>query len=37
MFAADAAASVLNAKRDELQRTLEALVQKGEQWRASIS
>lgn len=34
---ADAATSVLNAKRDELQRTLEALVQKGEQWRASIS
>jgi len=34
---ADATASVLNAKRDELQRTLEALVQKGEQWRASIS
>ena len=34
---ADAAADVLNAKRDELQRALEALGQKGEQWRASIS
>ncbi|HEX6187402.1 MAG TPA: lysophospholipid acyltransferase family protein [Pyrinomonadaceae bacterium] len=34
---ADAAAGVLNAKRDELQRALEALAQKGEQWRASIS
>jgi lysophospholipid acyltransferase (LPLAT)-like uncharacterized protein len=34
---ADAATDVLNAKRDELQRTLEALGQKGEQWRASIS
>ena len=34
---ADAAAGVLNAKRDELQSTLEALTQKGEQWRAGIS
>ena len=34
---ADAAANVLNAKRDELQRTMDTLAQKGEQWRASIS
>jgi len=34
---ADAAADELNAKRDELQRTLEALGEKGQQWRASIS
>ena len=34
---ADAAAGVLNAKRDELQRALDALVQDGERWRASIS
>ena len=34
---ANAAADALNAKRDDLQRALEALVQKGEQWRASIS
>lgn len=34
---ADAGASELNAKRDELQRTLGALAQKGEEWRASIS
>jgi lysophospholipid acyltransferase (LPLAT)-like uncharacterized protein len=34
---ADAAAAALNAKRDELQRTLDALTQAGEQWRASIS
>jgi len=34
---ADATADVLNAKRDELQRTLDTLAQKGEQWRASIS
>ena len=33
----DAATGALNAKRDELQRTLEALTKKGEQWRASIS
>jgi lysophospholipid acyltransferase (LPLAT)-like uncharacterized protein len=34
---ADAATDALNAKRDELQRALEALGKKGEQWRASIS
>jgi lysophospholipid acyltransferase (LPLAT)-like uncharacterized protein len=34
---ADSAADTLNAKRDELQRTLDALAQEGEQWRASIS
>jgi lysophospholipid acyltransferase (LPLAT)-like uncharacterized protein len=34
---ADSAADALNAKRDELQRTLDALAQEGEQWRASIS
>lgn len=34
---ADADDDALNAKRDELQSTLEALTQKGEQWRASIS
>jgi lysophospholipid acyltransferase (LPLAT)-like uncharacterized protein len=35
--AADADDDALNAKRDELQRTLDALAQEGEQWRASIS
>ena len=34
---ADADDDALNAKRDELQRTLDALVQQGEQWRASVS
>ena len=34
---ADADDDALNAKRDELQRALDALVQDGERWRASIS
>ena len=34
---ADADDDALNAKRDELQRTLDALVQEGERWRASVS
>jgi lysophospholipid acyltransferase (LPLAT)-like uncharacterized protein len=34
---ADATANALNAKRDELQRTLEALGHRGEQWQARIS
>ena len=34
---ADSAADTLNAKRVELQCTLDALAQEGEQWRASIS
>ena len=34
---ADSATAALNAKRDELQRTLDALGQQGEKWRASIS
>lgn len=35
--AADVTDDALNAKRDELQRALEALAQEGEHWRASIS
>lgn len=34
---ADATGDALKAKRDELQRTLDALVQEGDEWRASIS